>query len=433
MNQLPGPLLHLLPPAVRRVWPPGNALRFLLVLHGLYWVWVPLTDRLLGIDTFFGFRLDLSPARDATVFRIYITGFLALFLGYATARAFQVQASPEMAHPPLRPGRVRAVLWILFVLIQAAVLFNIQQSGVSLLQLFNPFNQAERDIMFSVSWRYPFIDQLSNALPVLLFLLVIFRPPGRWPPVLVLALLMWFGLSLLGGWRYRLILLFLFFVFRHLAQGRVPGWRPLLTFGFAVAVFFSWLTLNRMAIAKRQFHLVTFDLRQFDPGVFNMEFSNSRTFRASLQYMEATGAHHPGPVAWTGFLAARLQPRNRFPGGIRPEPWILKITRAWIPPGWPWNPKPAVTFLEESFLTFGYAGLVFFGLALGAWAAFLDRRRVSVAGIAFQAVATALLFQWVSRGFFLFQIQIALICLLPFAVLYGLLPYLRYDSGKDPA
>lgn len=433
MNQLAGPLLHILPPALRKVWPPGNAFRFLLVLHGLYWVWVPLTDRLLGIDTFFGFRLDLSPARDATVFRIYLTGFLALCLGYAAGRAFQVRASPEIPPPPLRPGRVRAVLWMLFVLIQAAVLFNIQQSGVSLLQLFNPFNQAERDILFSVFWRYPFIDLLANVLPVLLFLLVVFRPPGRWPAPLVLAVLVWLGLSLLGGWRYRIILFFLFFVFRYLAAGRLPGLRPLLAFGFAAALFFSWLTLNRMAVAKRQFQLVTFDLRQFGPGLFNMEFSNSRTFRASLQYMEAAAIHHPGPAAWTGFLASRLQPRSRFPGGRRPEPWILQVTRAWIPPGWPWNPKPAVTFLEESFLTFGCSGLIFFALALGGWAAFLDRPRVTVTAIAFQAVATALLFQWVSRGFFLFQFQISIICMLPFAVLYGLLPYLRHESGKDPS
>ena len=202
---------------------------------------------------------------------------------------------------------------------------------------------------------------------------------------------------------------------------------------FLLTVSMAWLTLNRMAIAKRQFHLITFDLRQFDPGAFNMEFSNSRTFRASLETMQKNQVEHPGISAWTDVIRNKFHSRSSFPEGKRPRPWILDATKSWIPSGWPWNPNPAVSQLEEFYLTFGWLGMAIGMFLIGSWVKILDSEGPNLIWNAFRIVGTALLFQWVSRGFFLFQFQITLVCLFPFAVLMVLGSYLPNDSTPDKA
>jgi hypothetical protein len=209
--------------------------------------------------------------------------------------------------------------------------------------------------------------------------------------------------------------------------------RTLLAGGLVVFLAMALLSINRMAIAKRQFQYVTLDLRQFNPEQFNLEFSNSRTFRATLVYMDEYKVPQPGIKAWADFLENRTLPKSEFPEQARPKPWILSITKAWIPPGWAWNPNPAVTQMEEFFLTFGWLGLAIGMVFFGIWIRILDLPSNSLFVSTFKAVTIALLFQWISRGFFLFQLQITLVCFLPFFVLFLMASYLPNGSATDKA
>jgi hypothetical protein len=223
-------------------------------------------------------------------------------------------------------------------------------------------------------------------------------------------LIFWLVISILGGWRFRVILFVLFLVFWQLSN--VYRWKVFLSSAIILSLVLAWLTLNRMAIAKRQFDLITFDLTQFDPALFNNEFSNSRTFRATLSAPGADLA--PGLNGW-------IKTDNST------KPWILEISKAWIPAGWPWNPNPALSQPEEFYLLFGLFGMSLAMLLIGIWTGFLGLIGGNKLSDAFQIVGTGLLFQWISRGYFLFQLKISVICLLPFLLLWILKPYL---SGK---
>jgi len=405
-----------------------TALLFFLALHLVFIVWVPATDRWMGIQSFFGYTLSWNPALDRLICGIYGLAIASFWAGYFFF--IRLPISGKFPQTNLRKKNMTGVLYGIQILIWGLVLWNVISSGMSVSGILNPGNQNEKDILFSAEWRYPWIDLLSNVLPVCLFLQYYLKP--RFSPVWIFFFAIWLGFSLLGGWRYRIILFCLFFVL-HFLTNRKWNLRIWIPAAFLLTVSMAWLTLNRMAIAKRQFHLITFDMRQFDFAAFNMEFSNSRTFRASLEHKEKMQAGHPGISAWTDVISNKFQDRSSFPNGKRPKPWILDATKSWIPPGWPWNPNPAVSQLEEFFLTFGWLGMALGMFLIGCWVRLLDSNRTNLLWNAFRIVGTALLFQWVSRGFFLFQFQITLVCLIPFAVLMVLGSYLPDDSTPDKA
>lgn len=423
------PLLALLLPlfALKQIHK-RTALLFFLALYLVFIVWVPATDRWMGIQSFFGYILPWNPILDLQICGIYCFAICSFWAGYFLSDRFPL--SVKFSGSNLSKDYMVGILYGIQILIWGLVLWNVLSSGMSVSGILNPSNQSEKDIMFSAEWRYPWIDLLSNMLPVCLFLQYFFKP--RLSAGWAFFLAIWLGFSLLGGWRYRIILFCLFLVLNFLMNRKwnLRFWIPA---AFFLTVSMSWLTLNRMAIAKRQFHLITFDLRLFDFAAFNMEFSNSRTFRASLDHMEKMETSHPGISAWTDVISNKFQNRNTFPDGKRPKPWILDVTKSWIPSGWPWNPNPAVTQLEEFFLTFGWLGIALGMHLVGSWVRFLDSERASSLWNAFRIVGTALLFQWVSRGFFLFQFQITLVCLIPFAVLLLLGSYLPDESTPDKA
>jgi hypothetical protein len=114
------------------------------------------------------------------------------------------------------------------------------------------------------------------------------------------------------------------------------------------------------------------------------------------------------------------------------KPWIIEFTKSWIPPGWPWNPNPAVSQPEEFYLLFGLSGMCILMSLIGIYAAILDLFDRSFWWNGLKIVLTALLFQWFSRGYFPFQIKITLICLLPFLLLWLASSSLSPKSHGNP-
>lgn len=397
------------------------ALTFASVLYFVYQVWVPISDRFWGFDSFFGYTFRADHWLDQEISLIYGLSFLAMGLGYR----FLPFRLPRIQVKELLPTKRFEILTALQLLLWALVLWNVHASGIPLNGVFDPKNRNEESILFSVFWAYPFIDLLSNAFPVCLYLQGKSAQGKQW--WLFSALLaFWLLFALLGGWRYRILLFVLFWMLDLLRAGiwrKVWFWPALVAVGLSLAL----LTLNRMALAKRQFDVLTLDLRQFTPELFNQEFSNARTFRATLEHMEDQQLSHPGTEAWLPLF------RQKFSDAPPQKPWILEVTKAWVPPGWPWNPNPAVCQNEEMFLTFGVGGLLVFMFLFGGWLKALDCIGSGFLPQAFQVVAIGLLFQWISRGFFLFQLQISLVCLLPFVVLIGLGSYLSRGSKRNPA
>lgn len=401
----------------------------IICLYLTYNLLVPVADFLSKTDSFFGFQYPLSAILWPEMTRLYATGWCAFLAGYFLVKKYsspwepKFLLSPEPAWIPQLMTGVQVVVWFLIFL-------NYHLSGIELSQVLNPENREEKNILFSADWAIPGLDMLSNCLPVCLYLQWKFtkKRNGIW----VIFFILWLVFSLLSGWRYRIILFFLFMVlhFLHHHNGKLTS---LLLIFLAGTLIFSWLTLNRMAIAKRQFDLITFDLGQFDSGVFTNEFSNSRTFRATLIYLNQHPEKQSDGLSWFRFMANKLKSKSSFPGGIRPKPWILEVTKAWIPPGWPWNPNPAVTQMEEFFLTFGFWGLTAGMLMLGFWTSFLDFSSENSVFQGFKMICIALLFQWTTRGFFLYQMQISLVCIFPFAVLYILKPYLPHGIAGNKA
>jgi len=386
---------------------------FYWCLLGVFLIYTPLSDYLLGIREYFGFRLPYSHEINKTIARVYSLAMVGFAAGQIASfflpagRLFTIPVSdrwPGEGGIRLLYGYQLAV-WLLYF-------FNLLASGISIGGLFNPFHRGEDGILFSAAFSFPLLELLSASVPVCLFLLMALKQYRK--PVWWLFFLFWLLMSLLGGWRFRIILFGLFCLLLFVESGyRKKGFLLyLLLFVFSMA----WLTLNRMAIAKRQFELVTFDLRQFDGSVFNNEFSNCRTFRACLSMPQADS--FPGFRGW-------------MKEGQAMKPWIIQFSKSWIPEGWPWNPNPALSQPEEFYLLFGLPGLLLLMVFSGMLTACLDRMRYDLFSRLFALVFTALLFQWISRGYFPFQLKITLICLLPFLLLWFAGPYLSPKSDGN--
>jgi hypothetical protein len=414
------PLLVLLPLAAgmiimaRKYAMIPLASAFYLLLLGLFIIYLPMADVLLGVNSSFGFQLPRNPELDGRIAAVYILAIAGFGLGFF---AFNFWKRKRISGPSLSSFRqltsLSSVLYVFQLFCWFLYFFNLKVSGIRLEGIFDPFNQEERSILFSANYRFPLLELFSAAVPVALFLL--FRLGKAKEIHWWFFFIFWLIMSLLGGWRFRIILFALFFVF-HWMESRI-SLRKTMLFALLLTLSMAWLTLNRMAIAKRQFNLITFDIRQFDLTIFNNEFSNCRTFRACLSQ-----------EGW-----------NRFPGfsGWQKEspeskPRIINFSKSWIPPGWPWNPNPALSQPEELFLLFGFPGLLLGMAGIGCFTAFCDRMRKDCFSSSLRIVLTAMLFQWVSRGYFPFQLKITFICLSPFLLLWLADRYLPRNPHENP-
>jgi hypothetical protein len=407
----------------------GLSAWLVIFLYLTYNLLVPVVDFLSFTHSFLGYTYPLSEVLQPEMTRVYALGWCAFLAGYFLLARLRHRRMPEPENEA--DGRYFPVILTgIQILVWALIFMNYHLSGIDLLQILNPENREESNILFSANWAIPGLDLLSNCLPVCLYLQ--WRFSRKWYAGWMFLFIIWLILSLLSGWRYRIILFFLFMVLHQL---RFHTWKiqHLSLIFFAGLLIFSWLTLNRMAIAKRQFDLITFDLSRFDMGIFTNEFSNSRTFRATLIYLKNHPESQSDGLSWFRFLGNKFKPKNSFPDRVRPKPWILEVTKAWIPLGWPWNPNPAVTQMEEFFLTFGYSGILLGMLLLGFWTFFLDIPVQNSVIQCFKIVCMALLFQWTTRGFFLYQVQISAVCIFPLAVLYIMKPYLPHGSARNKA
>jgi hypothetical protein len=411
---------------------PGFGLFLLLFLYGIYNVFVPLADYFTQVHSFFGFEYPVALILNQSQALVYCLGISALLIGYFILKIFfKKQEDFQSLFFDFQQDWIPKVMIGFQLVLWALVVFNIQSSGISFFKIFDFNNQSEKDILFSADWQYPFLDLLSNCIPVCLYLQFRFTKGEK--RIWFVFFFFWLIISLLSGWRYRIILLGILFIFHFLSISQIRISR-LIPFLILVFVSFCWLTLNRMAIAKRQFQLITFDLSQFDLQIATNEFSNSRTFRSTLLYLDKNPeVQKQASESWVVFLKNKFKSKSNFSDHQRPKPWILSVTKAWIPNGWPWNPNPAVTQLEEFFLTFGYLGVFMGMLLVGFWSGFLDVKVDQPVFQSFKLVGTALLFQWTTRGFFLYQLQITLICILPFLVLYVVKPYLPHGSAANKA
>lgn len=398
-------------------------------LYFLYEVFVPVFDSLKGIQTFFGYSILGNSDLQWEVLAVYLVGisgfFLAWFFGNKRLNTF----SQSVNHRAIPTENLYIAILLYQVVIWILVGFNISKSGVSLLSILDIRNHSEKDIIFSINWYSHGIDLLSNSLSVALFLQYWLKrkADGLW----WLFFSIWLIFCLLAGWRYRIILLFLFFTVYFIREGKW-SMKAIIAFSIAIMLSVSWLTLNRMAIAKRQFHLITFNLLEFDSEIFTMELSNSRTFKASLINMKEKQLERGGLTSWTTYGLNKFKAKKTFETGARPVPWIIGATKDWVPPGWLWNPNPAVNQMEEFYLTFGWIGMIIGMVLMGFWVVLLNFSRFPLWVFPLQIIGIGLCFQWISRGFFLYQAQITLACLIPFLVLYLVARYLPQSNASNP-
>lgn len=388
---------------------------FFLSLCGLFLVYVPVSDYLFGIRESYGFLLPYTPEINRTIAAVYSMAMIGF--GAGSGISLLLLRKKEYSLPfrigPENASSIR-LLYGFQVLVWLVYFFNLSLSGISLTGLFNPLNQSESGILFSAAYRFPLLELFSASVPVCLFIQLTHKENKK--ALWWIFFLFWLLMSLLGGWRFRIIL-FALFCLLYFFQAGYPLKKALI-FCALLATSMAWLTLNRMAIAKRQFELITFDLRLFDWKIFNNEFSNCRTFRACL--CQPAADSFPGIQGW-------------MKEGPDLAPGIIRFSKSWIPSGWPWNPNPALSQPEEFYFLFGFSGLFVMMAAIGLLCSWLDRIRSGFYSRIFSVLMTALLFQWFSRGYFPFQLKITLICLMPLLLLWFAGRYLSPQSHGNKA
>ena len=384
---------------------------FYLFLLGIFLVYIPIADVLLQVESSFGYRLSFSGEINQRMAMVYSAAISAFCLGYLAA-SFLPGSLPKSDRVKLADRRGNRILYAFQLLVWLIYFLHLELSGISVFGLFNLLNSAEENILFSAQYRFPILELLASSIPVALFIQLRLGESKQFLWWFFFAF--WLFMSLLGGWRFRIILFVLFFLF-HLLEKKEYR-KLILIWSIPLMISMAWLTLNRMAIAKRQFSLITFDFRLFDLGTFNNEFANSRTFRACLS--------QPGWNRFPGFAGWMKNPETM-------KPRLLEFSKSWIPTGWPWNPNPALSQPEEFFLLFGYSGLFFAMLLMGLYVFLIDHSGNGAFSGSLRIVLSGLLFQWFSRGYFPFQLKITFICLLPFLLLWMTDSYLSFQRHAN--
>ncbi|SDL60505.1 hypothetical protein SAMN05421823_10728 [Catalinimonas alkaloidigena] len=396
-------------------------LPYSLVL-GLYFVftfYTPVVNVWAGNLTLYGHAFG---AYVESGLLLYSMGVAAFSLGYLLL--------PAPARRPLKSRWSAAwvqqklpMLWGIF----AGVIF------VNLLILGVLSNRWSLTLLFYAGGYSPYLEACTDSLITLFTLALVCRVRLRW---LVVAGVLLFGLFMLAGWRYRIVMLLIIVGGWWLMQARVSPrfWTKAVLGTVLAGIVVMWITLNRAVIVHGWYEAITFDLTQFDESEIRYQTNNSQAFFSVLEYLDRPDVSFDYGRTMFGFILVRPLPAFLFPEGQKPDPPALTLLHQAFAPT-DERVTAALTNLGEWYVAFGLPGVV---LGMMAFGCLLSRfppprmARASTSDVApmpeqrpaapvlhqtLYLLLTAWLFQYVTRGYLPQHVELAVYLMLPLGAL----------------
>ncbi len=333
-------------------------------------------------------------------------------------------------------GSTGSTKWIvnsITALCLSLALLSYQLSGMPVWKLLNPWNSDGSLNLYGMAVKYPVLEGFADALVPAAGLALLFGGPVG---IGLVAISAW--VLLISGFRFRLILLVLSLFFYGLMKVQ-PKLRPWLVGGTALAagIGLTLLTVNRGLIVSRTWGSLGLFRENISAAMLVNETNNCQTFMACLaspyrQRMVPDGGRSLYWSTAVRFLPAAVFPRNKKPrahtlGLIRLTYTQTEKSRAL---------NPALSYVEEYYLSAGILGLALGMGFLGWLTAFLGSKIVQTTTpwkLFGWCMAAAFLFQMITRGYVPQQAELALYLSLPFLAMYGgLYLYHRYAGNPNP-
>jgi hypothetical protein len=405
------------------------SIAFVAFVYFFITLFTPFFDWYRDIDSHFSYYYGQYELKAQVV---YLTGTVAILGAYiisssrlATWLLSQIKFKYSVATP--FSHEIGRLYWLTTTILFALVLFNVHASGVNLLSLFDLSNKELGNIIFSIYFYSDFLENLTNSLITCGIALYYYYKKKPWYWALLLVLLAYFFLS---GWRFRIFLTLFGIAVIYLQSTPEQFYKRLLIALLGLTLTLSYLTLNRMAVAKRMFDVVEWNALAFNLDLLCNETGNSRTAKAMMRYRAENNLPLDGGMSMIGYIFVKLMPASLYPNQEKPIAPLLRQVKAWIPEGAvDYNPNPAISNMDEIYFSFGLPGLIFFMSLMAIGLAIVEHARMQMHLKPYLYVLfLGFLYQWITRGYLPQQVQLLFFLLLPFWVEWL---YLRWRMAKD--
>lgn len=402
---------------------------FTSLTYFLMLLFTPFYDWVSGIHALFTYSYAGVELQAQT---IYVVATAVLLGSYVW---WQKYVPAIAAHKPLKfasvyeaffQAKVGRIYLVATLLIGLLVIWNLHLSGVDISALLDVQKRDLQHIIFSIPFYSNFLENLTNSLITCSVALVAYYH-RRWWVWAILLLLWWY--FFLAGWRFRIFVSALGVALVYLYMQPAQFYKRLAVVVLALGLMLSFITLNRMAVAKRMFDVVEWNPLRFNIELLCNEMGNSRTFKAMLHYRKTHEVPLDGGMSMIGYIFVKFLPASLYPNGEKPLAPLLKQVKVWIPAGAvDYNPNPAISNVDEVYFSFGLPGCIIFMWLLGFFIAWVEHMRaVQGLKIYLYAVFVGFLYQWITRGYLPQQVQLLFFMLIPWWLEWA---YLKYGVGR---
>jgi len=297
---------------------------------------------------------------------------------------------------------------------------DMEQTGVSMLDLYNPFFT---DTAYTV-WLYepinPWFQSLGDCLMLWVVAAFVFKTP-IWHRVLIVYLA--YTLFFLEAWRYRTILTTLGILINYLwtLPNKQLSRGVLLTLLFGYLVLFS--TNNRWQIAHREFADITFN--PIGIGVQNAlvnQTNNCQPDAALLGYLKEGKTEHDWGKSSFLYSIYRFVPAKFFKGGDKGTPPLIHDHKRSINKTGEVTEIGAHTNIMEYWYGFGTLGAI---VIMAFWAGVLAKVHLNVNNLQSRLLVISILmliFQVITRGYSPQHLELAFFLSLPLSGIWLLNP-----------
>jgi hypothetical protein len=298
------------------------------------------------------------------------------------------------------------------------IFLNVQLGGRNFIQMFDLTNPDWRLGVWGFEGAIPYLADIPDTLTAVLIMAIATSTKRT-------KLLCWivptFVMFLLFGWRYRIIFVLLAFIFNYLLtqQNSRSTWAKLVAMLLVAGLVVNFITLNRWAVAKREFDKVRWDLTLFTNDLLLNETNNSQTFFSTIKYIQEKNI--PPDYGETMFLFTlyRAIPARFFENNKKPEPPNLAIMHQAFDPEIKGEGNPAICNIAEYYLSFRWLGVIVGMSILGILLALLSPDVQNLNYKAVYLTICAFLFQVITRGYFPQNVELLAYLSLPYFVFVG--------------
>jgi len=284
--------------------------------------------------------------------------------------------------------------------------------------LFSIFNtSSSASVVDELSLSYPYLMQFIDSLTPA-FLILLFIKERRW--VLFFLFILQLSIYISLGFRYRLIIFFMAFIFYMLFSSRVDFKQIAKVFWGVILAFITLytVTMYRGEIRERAVGIEASNVIVDDSGLEKIHKSirNYMSFSSLYGYMEDTDQEHGLGSTMILQVFVRAIPSVLFEDGIKPKPLSNVVSAKSWGSYVGLNAGEAYSHIAEAYFEFGMVGVILIAFLFGT---LLSKMRNVTIDTGFKLVfisfTSGSLFHFITRGYFPGYIM---------AYAYGLIPIL---------